>query len=326
MNYHDSNQFAIKVGELLSEVFQENLSADQLPNGRMYYNIARKVVDPMMNQNYQLVSENSSRVQEILNKQAGLHIKAQKPKLNQGRIDGIVQRLADSEQFDDIKWILKEPIINFSQSVIDDAIKANADFQHQAGLKPKIIRTANAGCCEWCSRVVGEYDYSKNMPKDVFRRHRNCRCETNYHPGDGKKQDVWSKKWQKVDEDDKIRKRKELSNKPRVIHKGEIKTKDFVRGSGKNYPVRFIGSDHVKFASDTINKAVVIAGENVRSKLRIAKRLENHYREPERRWEKLSGETFIFSKGKKIKIEMHWYEANGKRYELKVKRVISDES
>lgn len=225
MNYHDSNQFAIKVGELLSEVFQENLSADELPNGRMYYNIAKKVVDPLMNQNYQLISENATAVQEILNRQAGLHIKPQKPELNQGRIDGIVQRLADSEQFDDINWILKEPIINFSQSVIDDAIKANADFQHQAGLKPKIIRTANAGCCEWCSRVVGEYEYSRNMPKDVFRRHRNCRCEVNYHPGDGKKQDVWTKEWRDSTDDDKIYKRVEFSNSKKANKDGFITTK-----------------------------------------------------------------------------------------------------
>ena len=256
MNYHDSNQFAIKVGELLSEVFQENLSADQLPNGRMYYNIARKVVDPLMNQNYQLISENATAVQEILNRQAGLHIKAQKPKLNQGRIDGIVQRLADSEQFDDIKWILKEPIINFSQSVIDDAIKANADFQHQAGLKPKIIRTANAGCCEWCSRVVGEYDYSRNMPKDVFRRHRNCRCETNYHPGDGKKQDVWTKEWQDENENEK-RKLNEndvklQANQLREVRVAKYLSEEFIQKIKSIEKV--ITSDLKEIESDTKSK------------------------------------------------------------------------
>ncbi|PKY92993.1 hypothetical protein [Facklamia hominis] len=198
--YHEANQFSIEVGEALAKVFQEHLSEDQLPNGRMYYNIAKKVVDPMMHQNYDLIAENTSDIQNLLNRQANLSLKAIKHPINQDKIDGIVQRLADSEKFDDIKWILKEPIVNFSQSIVDDSIQANADFQYDSGLKPKIIRRANSGCCDWCSEVAGTYDYSKNIPRDVFRRHRNCRCSVEYLPGDGRRQNVHTKKYKEENE------------------------------------------------------------------------------------------------------------------------------
>ena len=44
------------------------------------------------------------------------------------------------------------------------------------------------------------------------------------------------------------------------------------------------------------------------------------------RWQKVSGVTSILFKGKPLKAEIHWYEANGQVKEVKVKRVFKDES
>ena len=148
----------------------------------------------MMVENFNLVAENTVQIQELLNNQAGISIAGQYPTLNQDRIDGLIQRLADEEVFDDIKWILGDPIVNFSQSIVDDTLKANADFHYKSGLNPKIRRTANRGCCQWCSKIAGVYDYPVTN-QDVYRRHKNCRCETDYDPGDGKTQNVWDKTW-----------------------------------------------------------------------------------------------------------------------------------
>jgi len=74
-------------------------------------------------------------VQASLNQKAGLGIKAIKPPLNKSKVDEIINRLSKEDNFEDIKWILDEPIKNFSQAIIDDAVKANAEFQYKAGLK-----------------------------------------------------------------------------------------------------------------------------------------------------------------------------------------------
>ena len=121
--YSEVNELSIQVGDILAEVFQENLSSDILPDGKMYYNIAKRTIEPMMINNYDIVTGNAAIVQEILNRQAGMRIKAQIPPLNQSRIDGIINRLDETEFFDDIKWILDEPIKNFTQAVVDDVVK-----------------------------------------------------------------------------------------------------------------------------------------------------------------------------------------------------------
>ena len=112
----------------------------------------------------------------------------------------------------EVKWLLDEPVKNFTQSVVDNTIKANSEFQYKAGLRPKIIRKEAGNCCDWCKEVVGVYEYP-DVPKDVWRRHRFCRCTVDYLPGDGRKQDVWSKQWTDVDKNDKIEKRIEFSKR-----------------------------------------------------------------------------------------------------------------
>ena len=192
--YAEVNELSIEAGNILAEVFQENLSSSILPDGRMYYNIAKRTVEPMMKNNYNIVIDNGVVVQELLNRAAGIGIKAQVPPVNQSRIDGIIDRLDAEEVFDDIKWILDEPVKNFTQAAVDDLVKANADFHHELGLRPKIIRIAEPRCCDWCSAIAGVYDYP-DVPKDVYRRHRFCRCTVEYDPGDSRRQDVWTKQW-----------------------------------------------------------------------------------------------------------------------------------
>lgn len=192
--YSEVNDLSIEVGDILVEVFQENLSQDILPDGRMYYNIAKRTIEPMMINNYNIVIDNAAIVQEILNRQAGMGIKAQIPVLNQSRIDGILNRLDEAEFFDDIKWILDEPVKNFTQAVVDDVVKKNAEFHKGLGLEPKLIRKAEANCCDWCDAIDGVYDYSE-APDDIYRRHRYCRCTVEYDPGKSKKQNVWTKQW-----------------------------------------------------------------------------------------------------------------------------------
>lgn len=192
--YAEVNELSIQVGDILAEVFQENLSSAILPDGRMYYNIAKRTVEPMMINNYNIVIDSGVIVQELLNQAAGMRIKAQVPPINHSRIDGIIDRLDMEELFDNIKWILDEPVKNFTQAIVDDMVEANADFHHKLGLKPKIIRKAAPSCCDWCDKLDGEYDYP-DVPQDVYRRHRFCRCTVEYDPGDSRRQDVWTKQW-----------------------------------------------------------------------------------------------------------------------------------
>jgi hypothetical protein len=192
--YLDANEFAIEVGEILSDVLTKNITVKILPDGKMYYNIADRILNPTMSKNYSLISDFAVDIQTELNHQAGLRIKGQKAKLNQSRIDGIIERLAEADNFDDIKWILGEPMVNFSQSIVDDTVKENVEFQAKAGLNPKIIRKPDSKPCKWCKSLVGEYNY-QDAPPDVYKRHENCKCTVEYKPDNIKSQNVWNKTW-----------------------------------------------------------------------------------------------------------------------------------
>lgn len=198
--YKTANEFAIEIGDILSKVLGTSLSADKLPDGKMYYNIAQRLLTDVLRRNHELVSGYTSDVQKNLNQEAKISLKVQVPELNLDRIAGIVNRFSSEENFEDVSWLLGEPIVNFTQSIIDDSIRKNAEFHYQSGLQPEIIRKSYFHCCEWCQEVQGNYKYPR-VPKDVFRRHQHCRCIVDYDPKNGKTQNIWTKKWNSIDKE-----------------------------------------------------------------------------------------------------------------------------
>ena len=193
-SYLDANQYAIEIGEILSKALGASLTNETLPDGKMYYNIAQRVLTDVLGRNHELVSDYAEQVQKNLNSEAKIGLAAQVPEINQDRIDGLVNRLASEESFDDVKWLLDDPIVNFSQSIVDDWIRKNVEFHHKVGLSPKIVRRVVGHPCKWCKSLEGTYNYPE-VPKDIYRRHDKCRCTVDYHPGNGKKQNVHTKKW-----------------------------------------------------------------------------------------------------------------------------------
>lgn len=198
--YKTANEFAIEIGEILSKALGASISADKLPNGKMYYNIAQRLLTDVLGRNHELVSGYASDVQKNLNDKAKIGLKVQVPELNLDRIAGIVNRFSSEENFEDVSWLLGEPIVKFTQSIIDDSIRKNAEFHYKAGLQPEIVRKSYFHCCEWCQEVQGNYKYPR-VPKDVYRRHQHCRCIVDYDPKNGKTQNVWTKKWNSIDKE-----------------------------------------------------------------------------------------------------------------------------
>ena len=141
-SYADVNDYAIKIGEVLTEVFDGHLT-------EMHKDYIREVLNDRLKANHKLIVGKGKVAQANLNQQANIGLAVQVPELNQDRIDGIVGRLV-REDFEEVKWLLDAPIVNFSQSVVDDMIKSNAELHYRAGLSPKIIRFETGKCCKWC--------------------------------------------------------------------------------------------------------------------------------------------------------------------------------
>lgn len=210
--FAQAQEYALEVSRLIGAAYEKNVSSAVLPDGRMYYNIASRLLLENLDENYRLVSQYAAGVQKSLNEKAGIGIKAQIPEKNADRIRGIVEVAANAGHYDDIAGLLPGIFDNFCQNVVDETIKANVNFQGKAGLNPKIIRKAERKCCDWCSNLAGEYRYP-NVPEDVYRRHENCRCQVDYDPGSGKLQNVHTKQWKTDPDSAKMEAQKVLGTK-----------------------------------------------------------------------------------------------------------------
>lgn len=190
--YKEANQLAVELGEILAKTFKAHLSAEALPDGKMYYNIAERLLNKTLGDNHELIATATEQIQTHLNELSRIGIRGIKPPLNQSRIDGLIEKAVDGESFDAISWVFDEPVKNFSQSIVDEAIMLNAEFQQEAGLEPTITRTVVADCCDWCRNLAGTYKVSE-APEDIYRRHQYCRCTVEYDPGSGRKKDIHRK-------------------------------------------------------------------------------------------------------------------------------------
>ncbi len=148
----------------------------------------------MIQDNYELVTKYCEGVQNALNEQANIHLKYVKPDFDKDRAYGLINAI-HRDEFTKIKnEYLGESLINQSQDIVTESVKANAKFQYETGMRPKIVRTVAGGCCDWCANLAGTYDYEtvKATGNDVWRRHRHCRCTVTYVPSKGKSKTVWT--------------------------------------------------------------------------------------------------------------------------------------
>ena len=98
-----------------------------------------------------------------------------------------------------------------------------------------------------------------------------------------------------------------------------------VGAAGKNYPVKLPDGNHAKFAEgSTISKIKVFAGDGTDTPIRNAIYLECDYGIPAEKWQKVRGEGTVVFEGKKRIAEIHWYEADNEKYDMKVKRWLDE--
>lgn len=212
-SYSDAYQYAVSVGNARAKAFKSEISSDVLPDGRMYYNIADRLINDSLGTDHDMVADYAARVQELYNERESIGLKALKADKDEDRIKGFINRLDAEEDFDKVAWILDEPVKVHAMSVVDDTIKKNSEFQGKAGIKATVVRDAKSDCCGWCTDLAGDYVYPR-VPGEVFARHDNCRCTLEY---EGRKLTAYESggkahSFRDLGEQEKIEARKEKAN------------------------------------------------------------------------------------------------------------------
>ena len=75
-DYVTAYRYANALSACLTVAFLDNISAEKLPNGKLYYNIAEKAVRPFLEGLEAEIAEYCVAVQNRLNEAAGLGIKS----------------------------------------------------------------------------------------------------------------------------------------------------------------------------------------------------------------------------------------------------------
>ena len=194
------HDYSLVAGRVLRDSLETVLTADTLPDGVLYYNIADRTVKPMLRQNHNMILAYADDVQKTIYAKHGTGVGVLNPAFNENRAAGLIDKMGGLPIGDALTWF-DEPLINFCENVVDDWTHENAAALYSAGYSPKIIRTLGASerrtsggkypqiyfiPCDWCAALAGEYDYNsvKNTGNDVYRRHVGCRCDITYVEGE----------------------------------------------------------------------------------------------------------------------------------------------
>lgn len=193
--YHNAHIVSQITGEHTARALQTVLRPSVLPDGRMYYNIADRTLRPAVTFSERFTADYAEQMQAAMNRRAGTNMKAIRPRESTSVIDNLCGMISEYENFADGAWILNAPVKNVVENVVDKFVRANAAFAEASGMGAVVVRTAEADCCPWCADLEGTYDYKdvKARGSDVYRRHNNCQCITEYYPGEGGKvNNVWN--------------------------------------------------------------------------------------------------------------------------------------
>ena len=187
--------FSVLIGQTVSSAVEKRVTPEALPNGTLYFNIAQTVLQGILKDSHELINLAASSVQERLDAQQGLHIRAVKPEYPEERVKSIAGAASTASMNSNGKKeqrLLTSPVENVVQSFYSDYVRENADLRSKAGLNAYIIRRTSGKCCAWCADLAGRYRY-EDAPPDVYARHDNCTCTVDFVTNNYR-QDVWSKR------------------------------------------------------------------------------------------------------------------------------------
>lgn len=199
--------YSQRLGKHASNACKTVLVPENLPDGKLYYNIGERTVKRLIQENEAEILSRAAKQNASMNAAAGIGLKARKPKRD--RAESLVSAMCnDTADESTVSRLLGEPLMTVHATVVDDFIRENAEVATKSGLEVKIIREYDGvglhngkDECEFCVSRAGEWDYGEALANGVFERHSGCGCTTTYVYGDFS-QDVWSKaSWETDDEE-----------------------------------------------------------------------------------------------------------------------------
>ena len=194
--YEKANRYSELIGKALQQAIAENINPEMLPNGVMYEEMARAILEPTLKTNFELVTEYTQMMQTQLYRKDGLGLNALAPKYDPEKTEGIVKYISGLP-YEERQAEFLETIVTNTMKNVDDSLKENAEFMAKSGaiievervLAPDETRETSTGRtydvpCSLCEEVAGTYSYG-DEPDEFWMRHEGCRCSIIISRADG---------------------------------------------------------------------------------------------------------------------------------------------
>jgi hypothetical protein len=169
LTFEQASLYARILGDVLGRLYGET---GIFPDG-VTEREALTVLKPSLTRAYSVASGPAMAAQEIQNQKFGVPLKAWRPTIKPGRIEGLAVELAmngyKQENF-------TPQVVNVTQSAVDDTMSVNSYNLVKEGYETTYLRKLNGEkSCAYCQALAGEHT-AKDAPEGFFGHHRNCVC------------------------------------------------------------------------------------------------------------------------------------------------------
>lgn len=95
--------YSAELGGCVSDALGTVLTEDNLPNGKLYWNIAQRTIIPLLKEAYEMVMAAAEAVQKREDKALGINIRPIRPEFPEERAKGLIDKLIEYKEEDNGK-------------------------------------------------------------------------------------------------------------------------------------------------------------------------------------------------------------------------------
>lgn len=195
----DVSEYAARVGKHSSAAMVGVLTPENLPDGKLYWNIADRTIRPRLEGDHKLVLSAARSTQKTINKSYGLNIDPPTTKINGRKVYNLLNTVTMDGA--NIESVLTEPVITLARTAYDGFQETNVQQMQQLGVAVIVNRTYDGvglhdgkEACQWCIDRAGTFEgYSEAYDVGAFERHDGCGCTVEVIYKDGTVMDPWTK-------------------------------------------------------------------------------------------------------------------------------------
>lgn len=98
----DVSLYARALGECASEALVENIKQDELPDGKLYWNIAERTITPLLEEVHKMVNDAAADIQKRIDETRNIHMNPVRAEFPEERIrallNGLMKALEEAEE------------------------------------------------------------------------------------------------------------------------------------------------------------------------------------------------------------------------------------